>query len=71
MLNFDGEWRYDSPGAIEPEVKSSFRQLIERICRQGQRQEILEHFKSYFALAEGVPHYRSGDERSLLSQDNC
>ena len=62
MLEFDGEWRYDSPGAVAPEVESTFRQLIERVCGQGQRHEILEHFKSYFALAEGVAHYRSSDE---------
>ena len=62
MLEFDGEWRYDTPGAIEPKVLSSFRELIEKICRQGQRRVLLEHFKSYFASAAGVAYYRSSNE---------
>ena len=61
MLEFDGEWRYDSPGAIEPEIEFAFRQLINRICAQGQRQAILEYFKSHFAAAAGVPHHWSSD----------
>ena len=62
MLQFNGEWRFDSPGPIEPEVVSSFRQFIERICGQAHRQMILEHFKSHFASAAGVPYHRSSDE---------
>ena len=40
----------------------AFRQLIDSICGQGQRKWILEHFKSYFATAAGVPSYTSSDE---------
>ena len=62
MLEFEGDWRYESPGAVEREVESAFRQLIDRICGQGWRKRILEHFKSYFASAAGVPHHTSSDE---------
>ena len=40
----------------------AFRQLIDRLCGQGSRREILEHFKSHFAAAAGVPYHRSSDE---------
>ena len=62
MLEFDGNWRFESPGPVEREVESEFRQLIDRICGQGQRKRILEHFKSHFAAAAGVPHHTSSDE---------
>lgn len=62
MLLFEGKWRYDSPGAIEPQVQNDFRSLIAKICAQGSRKNILEHFKTYFALAAGVSHYPSSDE---------
>jgi hypothetical protein len=61
MLQFDGKWRFDSPGPIEPAVVHGFRELIDRICGQGQRKAILEHFKSHFAAAAGVPHYVSSN----------
>ena len=62
MLQFNAEWRYDSPGPVKPGVESSFRQFIERMCGQGPRQIILEHFKSHFASAAGVPYHRSSNE---------
>ena len=62
MLEFEGKWRFESPGPVEREVESAFRQLIDRICGQGWRKGILEHFKSHFASAAGVPHYTSSDE---------
>src|SRR5262249_51376303 len=43
----------DSPGEIPPGVVRDFFSLIGRIAAQGDRQEILEHFKSYFANAVG------------------
>ena len=61
MLEFSGEWRYDSPGEVMPEVELAFRQLIEKVCVQGQRKGILEHFKHHFASAAGVQHYNSSD----------
>lgn len=61
MLQFDGKWRYDSPGPIEADAVRGFRELIDRICGQAPRKWVLEHFKSHFAAAAGVPHYTSSD----------
>jgi hypothetical protein len=54
MLNFNGAWRFDSPGEIPLGVSNAFSDLIGRIAAQGDRQEILEHFKSYFGDACGT-----------------
>lgn len=54
MLKFNGAWRFDSPGAIAAGVSSEFSRLIGKIATQGGRQDILEHFKSYFAGAAGT-----------------
>ena len=62
MLEFEGKWRYDSPGSVGREVVWAFRELIDRICGQGSRKGILERFKSHFASAAGVSHYASSDE---------
>ena len=51
MLEFEGKWRYDSPGSVEIKAVWAFRELIDRICSQGSRKGILEHFKSHFASA--------------------
>ena len=61
MLQFDNRWRFDSPGPIEGDVETGFIDLINRVCGQGHRQTILEHFKSHFAAAAGVPHHVSSD----------
>lgn len=42
MLQFDGKWRFDSPGPIEPAAQEGFHDLINRISGQGQRKVILE-----------------------------
>ena len=62
MLEFEGKWRYDSPGSVETKAVWAFRELIDRICSQGSRKGILEHFKSHFATAAGFPHSTSSDE---------
>ncbi len=62
MLEFEGDWRYDSPGAVEREVVWGCRELIDKISGQGRRQATLEHFKSYFARAVGTTSYVSSDE---------
>ena len=62
MLQFEGKWRYNSPGATDPQLETAFQDLIAKICAQGNRQSILEHFKSYYAPAAGVPYYPSSDE---------
>lgn len=62
MLQFEGNWRYDSPGPVEREVIWGFRELIDKICGQGGRKGILEHFKSHFASAAGATYHSSSDE---------
>ncbi len=54
MLKFKAEWRFDSPGGIPDLVIVGFCDLIGRIATQGDRQDILEHFKSYFGRAAGT-----------------
>lgn len=54
MLNFNAAWRFESPGPIPDAVNNGFSDLIGRIATQANRQQILEHFKSYFASAAGV-----------------
>lgn len=63
MLQFDGSWRFDSPGPIEPAVQEGFRDLIDRISGQGQRKAILEHFKGRFCAAARTDYWLSTNER--------
>jgi hypothetical protein len=64
MLTFDGNWRFDSPGEIAPEVIGDFFDLIGRVASQFDiRQSIYEHFKRYFAKAANRTYYRSSDLR--------
>ena len=62
MLEFEDNWRYDSPCAMEREVVWEYRRLIDTMCSLGTRREILEHFKSHFAPASGASHYPSSNE---------
>jgi len=61
MLKFNGAWRFDSPGRIADGVVSECSRLIGKIATQGKRQEILEHFKTYFADAAGTTSSWSSD----------
>ena len=54
MLKFNGSWRFDSPGKVPNGVVTGFSELIGKIATQGDRQTILEHFKSYFGDAAGT-----------------
>jgi hypothetical protein len=56
MLHFDGAWRFDTPGPLTDGACNAFDELIRRIVAQGNRKTLLEHFKSHFAGAAGVPH---------------
>jgi|SRR5271170_1040637 len=52
MLNFDGAWRFDSPGEIAPGVVGGFLDLISKVAGQfPSRYGIMEHFKQFFARA--------------------
>jgi hypothetical protein len=61
MLHFEGAWRFDSPGPISAGAVNAFCDLINKIVAQGNRRQLLEHFKSYFSGAAGTPHYPSSD----------
>lgn len=63
MLQFDGRWRFDSPGPIESGADDAFRDLINRIAGQAPRKSILEHFKSRFAAAANIQYWPSSNER--------
>lgn len=54
MLKFNGAWRFDSPGLVPNGVVAAFSDLIGKVATQGDRQTILEHFKSYFGDAAGT-----------------
>ena len=54
ILKFNGERRFTSPGPIASEVSNDFYNLIGKVVAQGNRQRLLEHFKSYFAGAAGM-----------------
>jgi hypothetical protein len=61
MLQFESRWRFESPGPIERDVEAGFLGLINRVCGQANRQNILEHFKSHFSSAASRPHHVSRD----------
>ena len=54
MLKFNGAWRFDTPGPIADGVSEEFSRLIGKVAAQGSRQQILEHFKGFFAGAAGT-----------------
>lgn len=62
MLDFNPAWRFDSPGPTPNAVDNQFLELIGRIATQANRQNILEHFKSYFANASGSSSSWSSSE---------
>jgi hypothetical protein len=69
MLNFPSSWRFEAPGEpIPPVVINTFSEFISRIAFQGSRKDILEHFKSYFAGAAGIP-YSSSSNMSWAESD--
>jgi hypothetical protein len=62
MLHFDSAWRFDSPGPAPNGAVADFLGLIARIVPQGNRKQLLEYFKGYFAGAAGRAHYTSSNE---------
>jgi hypothetical protein len=63
MLNFDGQWRFQSPGAIEADVQEDILvKIIGRIATSARRQDILETFKRRFAQAAGKTSSNSSNE---------
>lgn len=69
ILEFDPKWRFLPPedGAyknkeIPPEAENDFFSLISKVSSQGNRQTILEHFKSHFCHSIGTTHVWSSSE---------
>ena len=65
-LKFEGAWRFTPPAdgsflnrAIPREAVEEFIGLVHRVATQGDRQEVLEHFKGHFCQASGSSHYWS------------
>lgn len=53
MLKFNNAWRFHPPASVDYQVVNEFSELIGKIAAQGDLQEVLEHFKHYFAGAAG------------------
>lgn len=68
MLQFNGNWRFDSPGPIEPAAREAFRDLINRICGQGQRKAVLEYFKARFCAAASSEYWPTGSNPAEAQQ---
>jgi hypothetical protein len=61
MLNFDPEWRFQSPVGLSPDGVWGFRTLISRLTDPNAPQSTLELFKRYFATAAGEPYGASSN----------
>ncbi len=67
-LKFPSRWRFEAPTAIsegasripDAAVQESL-QLIRKTATQGDLQEFIELFKSYFSAANGTTHYMSSN----------
>jgi hypothetical protein len=65
MLKFNSAWRFAPPAdhvTIPRRVLSDLMGLVNRIATQGDRWDILETFKTYFANAAGISDNRSSSE---------
>jgi hypothetical protein len=67
-LKFPGAWRFKPPAdgrfinqAIPAGAVEDCIDLIMEVTTQGDRQEVLEHFKGYFCAAAGASHSRSSN----------
>jgi hypothetical protein len=52
MLEFNSDWRFDSPGQISNKTYSGFRELMNPIITPNPK-FVYEHFKGFFAAATG------------------
>ncbi|MGX9967074.1 hypothetical protein ACVFYP_27370 [Roseomonas sp. F4] len=59
-MNYATNWRFEAPGeGIPPTVIAKFYEYISRMAGQGNRWDIVEHFKASFAGAAGFSYGRS------------
>jgi hypothetical protein len=64
MLNFEGAWRFDSPGEITAGCVQEFYDFVGKISAQlpaERRWSVFEHFKRQFCAAANEPYWRSSD----------
>lgn len=64
MLRFNARWRFAPPAGYERigrDVQEALFALILRVAAQGDRKDIIEGYKSYFANAAGVRDVSSSD----------
>jgi hypothetical protein len=64
MLNFNGAWRYDSPGEIAAGIVQDLYDFVGKIAAQvppEQRWGVFEHFKRQFCAAANEPYWRSSN----------
>lgn len=71
MLEFDPNWRFDSPSVLPRAVVNGFGDLIGKIAAQegDKSQYIYETFKSYFA--GGGTSWSSNDSWAQYDMDNA
>jgi hypothetical protein len=69
VLKFNGAWRFRPPPdgqfrnqTIPTEGVEDFYRIINRVATQGNRQDVLEHFKGSFCAAAGTTYVRSSCE---------
>jgi len=69
MLQFDGSWRFSPPpdgryhnASIPPTGVGEFSLLIDRVATQGERWDVLEHFKRAFSRSAGRTYVQSSSE---------
>ena len=69
MLDFDPKWRFNPPPdgryknrAIPSEAMLDFYSFIGNMATQGNRWDMLEHFKRALSRAAGQSHFRSSSE---------
>jgi len=74
VLKFTNNWRLQPPEdgtyvnkALPTEAVEEFFGLASKVGTQGNRQGVLEHFKSFTAAAAGVTHSRSSNEQWAAS----
>jgi hypothetical protein len=64
VLNFDGTWRFDSPGEIAAGVVQDFFDFVGKIAAQvppQQRWAVFEHFKRQFCAAANESYWHSSN----------
>lgn len=68
MLNFNEDWRYQSPAPIPDEALEAIVSMIGRLAQMGPEKAVLEHFKRVFCQAAEEPCH-SNSNTSFARQD--